>query len=216
MSISTEADQKNNAALQRYYRLHAHIYDATRWSFLFGRHKIIKLAAQYAKPNRILEVGCGTGTNLLHLAKHFPTADITGVDLSSDMLAIANNKIAPQAKRVQVIEQKYDRPLRKDDSNEPADYDMVLFSYALTMFNPGWEDAIQAAYEQLKPGGIIAVVDFHHSRFAGFRRWMRVNHVRMEGHLLPALEQQFKANHNQRCAAYAGLWQYLFFIGSKT
>ena len=49
------------AALTRYYRWHAPLYDATRWSFLFGRAALIRGIALHRRPRRILEVGCGTG-----------------------------------------------------------------------------------------------------------------------------------------------------------
>ncbi len=29
--------------LERYYRFHSRIYDATRWSFLFGRDKLVRI-----------------------------------------------------------------------------------------------------------------------------------------------------------------------------
>ena len=48
-------------ALQGYYALHSKIYDATRWSFLFGRERILQHVAAIDHPKRILEVGCGWG-----------------------------------------------------------------------------------------------------------------------------------------------------------
>ena len=60
------------AALTRYYRWHAPLYDATRWSFLFGRAALIRGIALHRRPRRILEVGCGTGANLLRLSRWFP------------------------------------------------------------------------------------------------------------------------------------------------
>lgn len=204
----------NAVALKRYYRMHARIYDTTRWSFLFGRQTIIEQASRKIKPERILEVGCGTGRNLLALAKQFPETQITGVDLSSDMLEIAETKLEPVSDRVTVIEQKYNAPL-KNGNGEKEEYDLVLFSYALSMFNPGWEEAINAAKEQLSDNGVIAIVDFHNSRFDRFRSWMQVNHVKMEGHLLPKLEENFTPETNQTCKAYKGVWEYLLFIGRK-
>ena len=65
--------------------------------------------------------------------------------------------------------------------------DLVLCSYSLSMFNPGWEQAIERAIQDLKPGGHFAFVDFHDTRFRFFRWWMKVNHVRMEAHILPFL-----------------------------
>ena len=41
-------------AIERYYRLHSRIYDATRWSFLFGRAAILREVAKVASPRRIL------------------------------------------------------------------------------------------------------------------------------------------------------------------
>ncbi len=39
--------------------------------------------------------------------------------------------------------------------------------------------------------GGFAVVDFHDTLVGPFRRWMGVNHVKMEGHLLPELKACF-------------------------
>ena len=54
-----------NPSIQGYYALHSRIYDATRWTFLFGRESILRRSAKIAAPERILEVGCGTGRNLV-------------------------------------------------------------------------------------------------------------------------------------------------------
>ena len=71
--------EHNASALNRYYRWHARLYDATRWSFLFGRGALVRaIAARPEPPRNILEVGCGTGENLVRLARQFPTAAVTG------------------------------------------------------------------------------------------------------------------------------------------
>ena len=94
-------------------------------------------------------------------------------------------------------------------------YDLVLFSYALSMFNPGFERAIQSAAADLAPGGCIAVVDFHATRLRFFERWMGVNHVRMNGQLRPVLQALFDPQLDRVDPAYGGVWQYLTFIGRK-
>jgi S-adenosylmethionine-diacylgycerolhomoserine-N-methlytransferase len=190
--------------LQGYYALHAKIYDATRWSFLFGRERILQRIAAIESPKRILEVGCGTGRNLLSLRRLFPLAEITGVDLSSDMLEVAQEKV----RSVSLLQQSYEAPIS-------GDFDLVLASYALSMFNPGWEKAIQTASLELRQGGLMSVVDFSHTSSAMFRRWMGVNHVRMEGHLWPLLRSSFIPLTDSHHAAYAGLWRYGMFIGRK-
>lgn len=191
-----------NDSLKGYYALHARIYDATRWTFLFGRERILRRSARIADPKRILEVGCGTGRNLKSLRRIFPNADITGVDLSADMLNVARRK----TDGVNLIQQAYDAPLT-------GNFDLVLFSYALTMFNPGWEDALLAAKADLSPGGLLAIVDFSHTGSSFFRRWMGINHVRMEGHLWPESRASFEPMVDEIRAAYAGLWHYGMFIG---
>jgi S-adenosylmethionine-diacylgycerolhomoserine-N-methlytransferase len=207
---SSQSKPGGSSAIERYYKLHSRIYDATRWSFLFGRTTIIDIIAQGSKPTNILEVGCGTGKNLVNLAQRFPDAKVTGVDLSEVMLGVARGKMESFGERVQLLHRCYDRPL-----HETPEYDLVLFSYALTMFNPGWDTAIEAAKADIKQGGHIAVVDFHNSAFPPFKRWMGVNHVRMDGHLMPALEAGFAAETSLIKNAYAGLWKYCLFLGRK-
>jgi S-adenosylmethionine-diacylgycerolhomoserine-N-methlytransferase len=191
-----------NPSIQSYYAMHARIYDATRWTFLFGRERILRRLAKISEPERILEVGCGTGRNLRRLRRIFPDAEITGVDLSGDMLKVARRK----TDGVKLIQQAYDAPLL-------GNFDLILFSYALSMFNPGWEHAIRAAKADLAPGGLLAIVDFSHSDSGIFRRWMGMNHVRMEGHLWPESRMWFEPMIDERHAAYGGIWHYGMFIG---
>ena len=198
-------------ALTRYYDFHASIYDATRWSFLFGREDILKQVRRRAAPMNILEIGCGTGHNLDLLAKFFPRAQITGIDLSSAMLTKAKAKLQAYGDRVQLREAAYDAPIK----GLGAGFDLILASYALSMFNPGWEQALKAAQADLAPNGRIAIVDFHRPRLPGFGKWMGMNHVRMDGHLLAGLQSMFEAEVSLQREAYGGVWQYLQFIGHK-
>lgn len=194
--------------VERYYRLQSYIYDATRWSFLFGRDEPIARVAKLGAPRTILEVGCGTGRNLLRLAQAFPQARVAGVDISEEMLARAQRKIERRNPRVALWRRRYDHPLR------PAQgFDLIVFSYCLSMINPGWEQALASAGADLAAGGRIAVVDFDASPSAAFKRWMGVNHVRMDGHLPPALHQQFEPLVSTSRAVYGGLWSYFVFVG---
>lgn len=199
------------SAVEKYYRFHSRIYDATRWSFLFGRDAILdEVIRAGARPRRILEVGCGTGKNLASLCRRFPDAAVVGVDLSPAMLAHAAEKIEPFGSRAQLLQCAYAAPLPASEA-----FDLVLFSYALSMFNPGFEAAIEAAHAQLAPGGCIAVVDFHATPWPSFERWMGVNHVRMNGQLRPLLGTHFLPQVDELRAAYGGVWEYVVFVGLK-
>ncbi|MCB0125939.1 MAG: class I SAM-dependent methyltransferase [Caldilineaceae bacterium] len=209
-SPGTTDVQANRHSLTRYYQFHAKIYDATRWSFLFGRAALIHSAGARCRATRILEVGCGTGHNLRALAQAYPEAEITGIDLSPDMLTIAEKSLGAYRDRIRLRQEAYG-PHR---AAQPR-YDLILFSYALTMFNPGWDAAIDCAHRDLFLDGTIAVVDFHRTAVAPFERWMATNHVRMTGHLLPKLRTHFSPIACEVAPAYAGLWHYFLFLGKK-
>lgn len=194
--------------IEGYYRLHARIYDATRWSFLFGRNAILDRIP--GGPRRILEVGCGTGRNLVRLCRRFPRAAVAGIDAAGAMLDIARRAAAPFGTRVDLRYGRYEAPLGGREG-----FDLVLCSYALSMFNPGFEEAIATARADLAPGGHIAVVDFHATRSAAFERWMAFNHVRMNRQLRPVLRAAFAPRTDTLRPAYAGLWHYLLFIGRR-
>lgn len=201
--------------LKTYYKFHSHVYDLSRWSFLFGRDRIVRMAAKElegrVRPGglKILEVGCGTGRNLKVLAKYFPDSRITGLDLCPSMLAKAEKRASSSCADIRLKEAFY------DPACLPAhDHDLVLFSYALTMFNPGFDQAMDTAKYHLRPGGVIAVVDFCRTRFSVFEKWMGVNHVRMDNQLLPELEKRFSTRNSLIKKAYFGLWDYFLYLGS--
>jgi S-adenosylmethionine-diacylgycerolhomoserine-N-methlytransferase len=84
------------------------------------------------------------------------------------------------------------------------------------MINPGYDEVIQRCRGDLGDGGVIAVVDFHETRWTWFRKWMGVNHVRMEGQVLNELRQHFHPLVCEVKHGYGDLWRYLTFIGKKT
>ena len=197
--------------LSSYYQMHAPIYDLTRWSFLFGRIGILKKLQIPKKPCHIWEIGCGTGKNLAFLLKTHPSITCLGLDTSKEMVEIAKEKLKDFEKTCSILHTTY-KVNHTEDWEKP---DLILFSYSLSMINPGWEELLEQAQKDLKPGGHIAVVDFHQSTFSGFKKWMGVNHVEMNGHLMPVLEKLFTSTQKEIKSAYFGMWQYLLFVGKK-
>ncbi|HMQ48791.1 MAG TPA: class I SAM-dependent methyltransferase [Saprospiraceae bacterium] len=210
MSAITKTTAEQNATMQRYYVLQSKIYDLTRWAFLFGRKSIIRqMPFQHDAPLKILEIGCGTGYNLRRMARRFAKAQLTGMDVSSHMIQKSQQSTARFGERVRLIQEPY----QLGDPRFAGSMDLVLFSYSLTMINPQWSELIEQAKKDLKPGGIIAVTDFHDSRFGWFKRHMGSNHVRMDGHLVPFLDQHFQSLKKDVKPAYGGIWHYFVYLG---
>ncbi len=210
MSISNSSQQVTRT--QQFYKWHAHIYELTRWAFLFGREDLLgMLGLSPASGKQILEVGCGTGHNLQYLAKQFPGLQLAGVDVSPDMLHVAAKKLKRFQPRVSFLNMPYSTTA----ASLSVKPDIAIFSYCLTIINPGWEDALQRAYGDLGEGDLIAVVDFHNTPSKLLRRWMGRYNVRMDEHLLPALSRQFQPVHLEIRQAYGGLWTYFLFVGKK-
>lgn len=208
--MNVENSIKQSQLIQNYYNFQSTIYDATRWSFLFGRKLIIDKIAEATSPKVILEIGCGTGYNLKNLSKAFPNTKILGLDVSKDMLNIAKKKVKANS-NIQLIDGAYGNTNIMNDNAS----DVILFSYMLTMVNPEFSAMITQAYEDLNPGGYIAVVDFYNSKHTWFRNHMGNHHVRMESHLTPVLEEKFETIDNSVYEAYLGTWEYFTYIGKK-
>jgi S-adenosylmethionine-diacylgycerolhomoserine-N-methlytransferase len=205
--MSAENPTQARSAIEQYYRIHARIYDLTRWTFLWGRGELMRRTAQQCNPHRILEVGCGTGRNLLHLGRLFPESQLWGLDLSPHMLARAQKKLRGLLQRLTLVQAAYNQPVAL------GQFDLVVFSYVLSLFNPGWEAALHTAIHDLAPTGTLAVVDFHDSPSTNFKHWMSFNHVRLESHLLPKLKNLFTSREWVIRPVYGGLWSYFLFVG---
>ena len=141
------------------YARQRHIYDATRKFYLLGRDRLI--AHLDAQPGqRILEIGCGTGRNLVAIARRYPECQCYGLDISPAMLATARASLARERLESRV------RLAQADATTFDAKtlfgvgaFDRVVVSYALSMI-PGWEAVLREGVGVLAPGGSLHVVDF--------------------------------------------------------
>lgn len=195
-------------SVNSYYKFHSKIYDLTRWGILFGRNRILDLIPNSLNPQKILDLGCGTGKHLLKLAEFFPEAHITGIDSSEEMLRKASVKIQ-QSKRIKLFNTDI-ASLR----SEPETYDLILCSYSLSMFGD-LNEYIDLIQNSLNQSGVVAIVDFHSTPIPLFERWMKFNHVNISGSLFTQIEKYFKVRHQETKSVYFGLWKYTFFLGQK-
>jgi S-adenosylmethionine-diacylgycerolhomoserine-N-methlytransferase len=163
--------------MNRMYRRQRHIYDGTRRYYLLGRDKMISGLRLDAGAN-VLEIGCGTGRNLVLAARLYPTARLFGIDVSTEMLttAIAAISRAGLTRQVRVAHGDATAFDPKRLFGIPQ-FDHVMISYSLSMI-PDWRGVLRAAAAHLKPGGHLHVVDFGgQERLPGLarlllRRWL--------------------------------------------
>ncbi len=134
------------------YRRLAKVYDACTEPFNAGlRHMGLKLAMP--RPDqRVLEVGCGTGTNLLHYQQ--AGSEVFGIDLSPRMLAQAHRKLGSRA-----------RLHRGDAARLP--YPDAVFDLAVAMLTlhemPRSKRSVvmEEMARVVKAEGQLLLVDFH-------------------------------------------------------
>jgi S-adenosylmethionine-diacylgycerolhomoserine-N-methlytransferase len=153
------SDASHAAAMDRIYRRQRAIYDLTRKYYLLGRDATI---AALDPPDRgtVLEIGCGTGRNLILAARRFPHARLYGVDISAAMLETAAASIARAGLDGRIALARGDATaFDAQAAFGVARFDRVFFSYTLSMIPP-WREALARASGFVAPGGALHVVDF--------------------------------------------------------
>jgi S-adenosylmethionine-diacylgycerolhomoserine-N-methlytransferase len=148
---------RDAARMDAIYARQRHIYDITRKYYLLGRDRLI---AQLDVPagGTVLEVGCGTGRNLIAVARKFPSARLYGLDISEAMLVTARAKIEAAGLSERIT-------LRQADATDfdasglfgIDQFDRVFFSYTLSMI-PNWRAAIARGVSAT--AGRLSLVDF--------------------------------------------------------
>ena len=168
--------------MNRIYRRQHHVYDLTRKFYLLGRDRLVA----ELRPNAgdtVLEIGCGTGRNLVVAARRYPAARFYGVDVSTVMLTRAIDSLgsAGLSNRVRVAHgdaTAFDPQRLFGREN----FDRIFISYSISMI-PDWNGAIDRALALLAPDGELHIVDFGGQSGlpglfrSGLRRWLKLFHV---------------------------------------
>lgn len=169
-------------AMDRIYGWQKNIYDITRKPYLLGRDLIISELDPQAG-DCVMEIGCGTARNLVKAARAWPQASFYGMDVSTEMLSIAQRSLmrANMAQRIKLA-------LADATQFDPqktfgvAGFERIMFSYTLSMI-PQWETVLENALNHLKPGGQILIADFgDQNELPGafktvLHRWLALFHV---------------------------------------
>jgi ubiquinone/menaquinone biosynthesis C-methylase UbiE len=139
-------------------------YDLLLWLVMRGKEKsfrkrLVQLA-RLGPGERVLDIGCGTGTLAIAAKRHIGTAGtVCGVDASPEMIARARKKAARAG-----VEIEFREGIVEALSFPDAHFDVVLSTVMLHQLGP--ELRRQCAGEVrrvLKPGGRWFVVDFEGS-----------------------------------------------------
>ncbi|HEX6123844.1 MAG TPA: class I SAM-dependent methyltransferase [Pyrinomonadaceae bacterium] len=178
--------------MDRMYHLQRHFYDFTRKYYLLGRDLLLR--EMNVRPGEtVLEVGCGTGRNLVILAGRHPGSFFFGLDASAEMLEMAEAKIDSARLRNITLANVLAEDFYYVNTFEMTDrFDKIFFSYSISMI-PAWADAIDNALSNLKPGGELWIVDFYDQKDLPrtFRKmlqnWLKAFHVQFWTDLLPYL-----------------------------
>jgi SAM-dependent methyltransferase len=105
-------------------------------------------AARLAPGDRVLEIGCGTGTSALRLAGH--VAEYIGTDDASAMVEIARERLA----EAPVAGLRFETARPGDGSLPPGPFDAVT-GFNILHLLPDLAGALAELRGRLKPGGLL-------------------------------------------------------------
>ncbi len=142
------------------YRRYAPVYDTLFGGVLGpGRKRLTRTVAALA-PQRLLEVGVGTG---LALPDYPPQTAVTGIDLSPEMLAVARRRAeALPGRSIRLLEMDAEALTFEDDS-----FDCVAVPYVLSV-TPDPDTFVAELRRVCTSGGHIVLVN----HFSGSRFWL--------------------------------------------
>jgi S-adenosylmethionine-diacylgycerolhomoserine-N-methlytransferase len=184
----------STALMNRIYRHQRFIYDPTRKYFLLGRDRLIE-RLQPGGGDNILEIGCGTGRNLIEIARRYPRARLFGLDISTEMLTSAIAAIEGAGLSAQVRVTHADA-----GAFDPARlfgvryFERIVLSYSLSMM-PHWPGVLRHAAALLAPRGELHIVDFGNQEELPrwfrrlLRRWLALFSVTPRDQLGPVLTE---------------------------
>ena len=112
--------------------------------------------AELAPAQRVLEVGCGTGSLLLAIGRHHPGVDLVGLDPDPKALARAERKARRAGVHI-----RFDRGFSDTLPYDDASFDRVLSSFMYHHVPAAEKPAMfREIHRVLKPGGRLELVDF--------------------------------------------------------
>jgi demethylmenaquinone methyltransferase/2-methoxy-6-polyprenyl-1,4-benzoquinol methylase len=147
LRVSAKAPDPGLAVVR--YRLHAPGYDVSaRRTMWIRRAAVDRLCLRPG--DRVLDVACGTGLSLAALqAAVGPGGEVTGIELSPDMIGIARRRVAVAGwDNVTLLESSI------EDASIPGPLDAVLFHFTHDVMRS--PQALERVFAATRPGARIA------------------------------------------------------------
>jgi phosphatidylethanolamine/phosphatidyl-N-methylethanolamine N-methyltransferase len=153
------SNQIKQSDVKKTYRFYAPIYDFVFGAVLEPGRRALCREVTHLNPESILEVGVGTG---LLLEKYPATSQITGIDISEDMLVFARQR-AEKNPHLQISLSAMDAEKLEFEDEQ---FDCVVLPYVLSV-TPNPHVLIQEARRVCKREGVIVIVN----HFSGSGGW---------------------------------------------
>lgn len=136
--------------MKNWYDDIAHHYDIDPFNLITDTRDLAfeQIEANVTPPDQVIDLGCGTGDGLKRLQGLYSDADLVGLDLSSEMLKLAQNKVD--------FETIHDSATNVDQHAENDSFDLVLLHYVMGFVSI--DDILPIVSQLLRPGGFCSVL----------------------------------------------------------
>jgi trans-aconitate methyltransferase len=138
------------------------------WNYLTSPYEQQKYHRQmdaiidrYPNPGKILEIGSAEGAHTSLLAKRFPNARITAIEISAQAMQRARQNIAPFADRIELINADV---VDFESRLENFSYDVCIWSESIYYLGArlnviGLYDLMGKIIGKLQPGGLLVMAN---------------------------------------------------------
>lgn len=158
-----DADREKGKQVEEMFDSIAPAYDFMNTAMTFGLHRywrdraLSAASEQCPRPLTVLDVATGTGDVAFALASRFGEARITGVDISSGMLQIAEKKLwkLPEEQGCRIRFEVGDSLALRFNNNY---FDLVTVAYGVRNFEQ-LHTGLCELRRVLRPGGVICIIE---------------------------------------------------------